>query len=439
DWIFNDQVKEEILEIDGKTYRRDPDVFDTWLSSSSWPYATLDYPDGDDFKHFYPLSLMETGGEILYPWVSRMIMLGLYVTGKVPFKEVYIHGYVMAEDGSKMSKSIGNVVDPFPVIQKYGSDALRMGIIAGRSPAVNRGYDQRKVEDARNFCNKLWNVARFIEAKLGDDFTDRGEPTPQSVADTWMLSKLQQSIDAMALYMDSYRFSEASEQIYHLVWDDFADWYVEASKTHLNKNVLAYALEVVLKLTHPFAPFVTETIWQTLSWQTGAKANPEDQTNMLITSEWPKPIKVDQKSARVFEEIKTIVSEIRYIRANLNGGRPKLYHRSNEFINLHKDLIKSLSGVHDVISVRDGSGLNLTQTNHVCWLDLDQETIERFKGQLSQKLDETKRSIAQLEGRLANKVYVNKAPKALVDETKNQLSVAQSLLKKQQTEHDRFS
>jgi valyl-tRNA synthetase len=144
EWIYSEEVSEEFVKRGDKTYRRDPDVFDTWFSSSSWPYATLKFPDHKDFKHFYPLSLMETGGEILYPWVSRMIMLGLYVTGKVPFESVYIHGYVMAEDGSKMSKSIGNVVDPLPLIDEYGSDALRMGLIAGRSPAVNRGYDPEK-------------------------------------------------------------------------------------------------------------------------------------------------------------------------------------------------------------------------------------------------------------------------------------------------------
>ncbi len=160
DWIFDERIDQEIIEVNGQKYRRDPDVFDTWFSSSSWPYATLGDSGGEDFEQFYPTSLMETGGEILYPWVSRMIMLGLYTTGDIPFNEVYIHGYVMAEDGSKMSKSLGNVVDPLPVIAKYGSDALRMGIISGRSPAINRGYDLRRVEEARNFANKLWNVAR---------------------------------------------------------------------------------------------------------------------------------------------------------------------------------------------------------------------------------------------------------------------------------------
>src|SRR5205085_3236879 len=139
DWIFDTRVNQETIEVDGKTYKRDPDVFDTWFSSGHWPEVTLNYPDGEEFKQFYPLSLMETGGEILYQWVARMIMLGLYITGEVPFTSVYIHGYVLAEDGAKMSKSLGNVIDPLEVIEKYGSDALRLGIISGRSPAVNSG------------------------------------------------------------------------------------------------------------------------------------------------------------------------------------------------------------------------------------------------------------------------------------------------------------
>lgn len=147
DWIYDERTDQETITFGDRTYRRDPDVFDTWFSSGQWPFVTLDYPEGKDFNSYYPLSLMETGGEILYPWVCRMIMLGLYVTGDIPFDEVYIHGYVMAQDGSKMSKSIGNVVDPIPAIKEYGSDAMRMGIIGGRVAGVNRGFDLRKVEE----------------------------------------------------------------------------------------------------------------------------------------------------------------------------------------------------------------------------------------------------------------------------------------------------
>jgi valyl-tRNA synthetase len=429
DWMYDERVGEETITIGKKTYRRDPDVFDTWFSSSSWPYATLGYPDGDDFKQFYPVSLMETGGEILYPWVSRMIMLGLFVTGKVPFEAVYIHGYVMAEDGAKMSKSLGNVINPLDVIKEYGSDALRMGIIAGRAPAVNRGYDSRKVIDARNFCNKLWNLARYVEDKLEGKF-DVGKPKAETAADEWLLTKLQHITERVSADLDKYRFSEACDNLYHFVWDDFADWYIEASKIHLNKAVLAYGLEVILKLAHPFAPFVTETIWQTLHG---------DQDNLLITAAWPEAVAGSTKGAGTFEDIMTLVSEIRFITATTGVTKPRLYHRDDEFIVMHAELIQKLAGVSEVKAVSDGSGLNLTQSGHDCWLDLDHDTINHFVKQLAGKLEATKKSIAQLEGRLGNKAYVDKAPKQLVDETKQHLADAKELLAKQQAEHDRFT
>ncbi len=429
DWIYDDRVGEEIIEVGGKHYRRDPDVFDTWFSSSSWPYATLDYPSGQDAKQFYPLSLMETGGEILYPWVSRMIMLGLYVTGRVPFKAVYIHGYVMAEDGSKMSKSVGNTVDPMPVIEKYGSDALRMGIIAGRAPAINRGYDQRRVEEARNFANKLWNIARFIEDKLGDDYSHAGKPNPKTPADHWILTKLQHLTETLSSDLDNYRFAEAYETLYHAVWDDVADWYIEASKTEPNKPQLAYVLETILKLAHPFAPFVTEAIWQTLDLKSDS---------LLITESWPEPAGGNQAEAETFEEIKAVVSEIRYLLTALHQHGTRLYYNKAPFIAENAALIKQLSRVIDVGEVDDGYGLRLVNTDHQAWLDIDHETIERFSQQLQVKIAEQTKLVKQLEDRLSNKSYVKGAPKAVVEQTKSQLAAAHEQLAKMSAEHGRF-
>ncbi len=431
DWIYDERVEEELITVDGKTYRRDPDVFDTWFSSSSWPYATLDYPHGEDFKKFYPLSLMETGGEILYPWVSRMIMLGLYVTGGVPFRAVYIHGYVMAEDGSKMSKSIGNVVDPLPVIDQYGSDALRMGIVAARSPAINRGYDPRKVEEARNFCNKLWNVARFVEDKLGDGSPGINQPAVETAADAWIMRRLRQSAEQISSFLDDYRFAEAVEAVYHLLWDDFADWYIEASKTHLNKGILAYGLETILKLAHPFAPFVTEAIWQTL--------HSEDDT-LLITSSWPEPVQTDGKLADQFEEIKQIVTEIRFIKGALHlRSDLGVRHNGDTLVKEHAALIKSLAKVTDVAEAPDGPGLRLTSTTHRVWLDLDQETINHFMTQLKAQVTEQETLVSTLKARLANRAYVQNAPPAIVNQTKQQLEAAQTTLEKITAEHQRFS
>ncbi len=441
DWIYDERVGQEIIEIktktgDTKTYRRDPDVFDTWFSSSSWPYATLNYgtEDDSDFKDFYPLGLMETGGEILYPWVSRMVMLGLYVTGEVPFKSVYIHGYVMAEDGSKMSKSVGNVVDPIPVIDEYGSDALRMGIIAGRAPAVNRGYDTRKVADARNFCNKLWNIARYVEDRVGDDFTGRAKAKPASVADHWVLSKLQQSTEMIAKHLDNYRFSEAYDTLYHFVWDGLADWYIEASKSAPNNPLLAYCLESVLKIAHPFAPFVTETIWQTLAWEGNAK-----QVSVLATQQWPEIIRHDEHAAADFEEIKKIVIEARFITKALDVRGATLYYSDAPLLAANGELIGRLAGLGGVTQVGDGSGVNLTGTAIECWLDIDHSAAEAYSAKLAGKRQAARESIARLEARLANASYVRSAPKKVVDQTRAQLEEAKQLLANLDTEAQRFA
>lgn len=433
DWIYDERVDQEIIQVGDKTYHRDPDVFDTWFSSSSWPYATLDYglkgETGKDFKEFYPNGLMETGGEILYPWVSRMVMLGLYLTGEVPFRAVYIHGYVMAEDGSKMSKSIGNVIDPMPVIEKYGSDALRMGIIAGRSPAVNRGFDYRKVEDARNFANKLWNVARYIEDRVGEEFKGKGSAKPEIPADHWVLRELQRTSELVASHLDEYRFAEAYDALYHFVWDDFADWYIEASKTQTNNALLAYCLENILKIVHPFAPFVTETIWQTLAWE---------GDSILAKAEWPDGAHYDNDKADTFNEIRTIVSEARYITKALRVPNATLYYTDIPFLKENAELITRLSRLQAVTEVTDGNGLYLTTTKYRCWLDIDMSTAREYAVQLNEKREAQEAVIKRLEGRLANKSYVDNAPKKVVDETRTQLEGAKELLESITAEYDRF-
>lgn len=430
DWVYDERVTEEIITIDGKTYRRDSDVFDTWFSSSSWPYATLDYPDSKDFHDFYPLSLMETGGEILYPWVSRMLMLGLYITGEIPFKAVYIHGYVMAEDGAKMSKSLGNVINPMPVIEEYGSDALRMGIIANRVPAVNRGYDRRKVEDARNFCNKLWNVARYIEDKVGKHHLETTTAIAQSDADEWILSKLQRSSIEIASALDSYRFAEAYDTLYHFVWDDFADWYIEASKVQPNLPLLAFALESILKIAHPFAPFVTETIWQTLSWQ---------PDSLLITSSWPTVPNHEPMKATAFESIKELVVEVRSIMKNVGLTKAELSYRNASAIDANKELLKQLAHISPVHEVKRSKGLKLTQTTFDCWLEIDSKTAAHYQAKLAERFETEQGSVARLKERLANKSYIDHAPEHVVAQTKQQLEESEHRLTAITAERARFN
>jgi valyl-tRNA synthetase len=428
DWIYDERVDQEIIEVNGHKYRRDPDVFDTWFSSSSWPYATLNYPDHEDFKQFYPLSVMETGTDILYPWVSRMIMFGLYNTGKIPFESVYLHGLIQDEQGQKMSKSKGNVINPMELVDEYGSDAFRMGIIATESPGNNRPFDRSKMISARNFCNKLWNIARFIEDKLGENPLAPAA-NPLCAADHWMLSKLQHSTREISKHLENYRFAEAYDTLYHLVWDDVADWYIEASKVTPSPEMLAYTLESILKLAHPFAPFVTETIWQTI--------HANDDT-LLVTSAWNAMPKHDTAAAAAFEQIRLIVEEVRAIKAVVGSKTLSLYHAGVDFLDQHQELIAKLARLKSVTSVKAGKGLNLTSTAHVCWLDIDDQTAAGVTTKLKAKLAEQGGAVERLKARLGNKSYIENAPKSIVEETKKQLAEAEELLARTQAELDRF-
>ncbi len=429
DWIYDERVDDEIIEVNGQKYRRDPDVFDTWFSSGSWPYATLNYgdPKSDDFKDFYPLSLMETGGEILYPWVSRMLMLGLYVTGDIPFKAVYIHGYVLAEDGAKMSKSLGNVINPLEVIEKYGSDALRMGVIASRAPAVNRGYDHRKVEDARNFCNKLWNIARYIEGKVGKG---RAAAKPQTDADHWILTQLRQAADGIATHLEDYRFAEAYDTLYHFVWDDFADWYIEASKAAENQELLAFTLESVLKIAHPFAPFVTETIWQTLAWA---------PNSILATASWPEVPVADSKRAKAFEELKAIVSETRAVMKAVGVTKTSLIYADAPIIETNQELICRLANLESVAFGEQQDGIKLTTTPYDIRLDISREEARAYADKLAEREKNEKAFIKNLEARLANKAYLKNAPARVVEQSQKALADAKEQLEAIAAERKRFT
>lgn len=411
-WIFDERVDQEIIEVDGQHYERDPDVFDTWFSSSSWPYATLDYPDSQSFKHFYPLSLMETGGEILYPWVARMIMLGLYTTGEVPFREVYIHGYVMAEDGSKISKSLGNAPDASEVLDKYGSDALRMGIISGRVAGVNRPFDHRRVEEARNLANKLWNVARYAHKTASS--ADQAKPV--SPADHWILKQAGQMLDTVTKHMKAYRLADAYETLYHFIWDDLADWYIEASKTQPNPGILANVLENTLIAAHPLAPFVTEAIWQNLGWQ---------PHTILASQTWPKPSKGEPAAVKEFEGVKNLVIEVRQIKTELDIKQLDLIS-TREADSAVVSLIKNLAGVGEIKRVKTGQGLRLNSAPGY-WADVTPKQMAEYKKGLHSKLENSKKLINKLEERLANKTYLEKAPKSLVEETKSQLEYQKNL------------
>lgn len=250
DWIFDDRIEEKTIVVNGTTYNREEDTFDTWFSSGQWPFVTTDFLDGGDLSRFYPLNVMETGADILFAWIARMIMFGLYCTDQVPFKEVYLHGLVLDEHGQKMSKSKGNVINPMDMIAEYGSDALRMGLVMNRSAGQNQAFSTSNVVAGRNFANKLWNIARYVEDKLGEHFMP-DDPEPQSLADHWVIRELQSASADIEQRLQQYRFAEANESMYHAVWDIAADWFIEASKQQDNPGMLAWVLDTCLKLAHP--------------------------------------------------------------------------------------------------------------------------------------------------------------------------------------------
>lgn len=268
---------------------QETDTFDTWFSSGHWPLVTLKYPNSDDFARFYPTSVLETGWEIIRFWVSRMIMFGIYLTGKPPFEYVYLHGMVRAVDGKKMSKSLGNVINPDEYMEKYGVDALRMGLIAGTATGKDFSFPKDKVISYRNFANKLWNMARFffmMQDKLGRVFD---ETYYQEVAkkelkevDIKILNRLEETIKQTENLLEKFRFSEAAETIYHYMWDEVAAVYIEQIKDRSDQEVAISVLRSLLlnglKLLHPFMPFVTEAIWREF---------PNLSEKNLITAKWP--------------------------------------------------------------------------------------------------------------------------------------------------------
>ena len=410
DWIFDTRVELETIDKDGTTYRREEDTFDTWFSSGQWPYITTDYLQDGDLKRFYPNNVMETGHDLVDRWVARMIMLGLYRTGKVPFEEVYMHGMVLDERGQKMSKSKGNVLNPIDTIAEYGSDALRLGIVMNRSAGQNQAFSTATVVAGRNFCNKLWNIARFIEPQL-EDFGSC-KPKPTSIADHWVLWKLDMARKQIDKFMEEYRFAEAVDTVYHTIWHDVADWYLEASKETPNPSVLSWVLEISLKLAHPFAPFVTETVWTTL----------EGDRPLLISSPWPKKPDYDTIAAMQFEKLQELVLETRFVAAELPGGKQTVLYEHDSLIAENESLLQRLAGLAAVKRVDQPQGLRLAVPNREAWLAVDADTLYEHQSRLEARLAECKTRIVQLEARLSNENYVQQAPAKVVEETREQLN-----------------
>ncbi len=476
DWIFDRRTHLKEIEKNGVKYVRDEDTFDTWFSSAHWPIVCTDWSE-DYPTPYYPLNVMETGADILFAWVARMIMMGLYVTGEVPFKEVYLHGLVLDAHGKKMSKSKGNVINPMDLVTKYGSDAFRLGILRGRSAGMNQAFSENSVISGRNLCNKLWNISRLIQSMVDDGeeilentlsrsiiadgaITERPSPvttgarersekdvfsksendatrdsiipdycTTDNMGEDWICRELNNCQKTIEDCIKSYRFAEAVETLYQTIWDKYADWFLESQKIYKNIPLLKTTLESILIMLHPFAPFVTETIWQNLSWTEG----------FIINAKWPEKLKFDPISASEFESLIIIVSEVRGTLQALpgtnNAKKYALMYDNDSIVDDNLLLVKALTKVPTVTSLSGAPrGLRLALANHELYLDVPEHIVREYKDALTEKILAVGRELDALNARMMNPNYVDKAPAHLVKETKDAIKEKESLISRLKTQ-----
>ena len=421
---------------------QDEDVLDTWFSSALWPFSTLGWPDEtEDLKYFYPTSMLVTGYDIIFFWVARMIFSGIEQMGEPPFQTVLIHGLVRDAQGRKMSKSLGNGVDPLEIIDKYGADALRFSLAMGVSPGNDTRYSDEKVESARNFANKVWNASRFV--LMNTQTRETIDPAKLLLPDQWILSRLNRTIAEVSDHMEDGDFGIAAQNIYDFAWSEFCDWYIELSKGRLMgedeeqkqnvRAVLLYVLEGLLKLLHPFMPFLTEEVYQYLPEHDG----------MLILAHWPevKPEYDFPREARQMEGLMEVIRSVRNLRAEMNVQAGKRTHivlipedgweetlamaepylqRMAYASNVELGGKDALAGQKVVSAVCAAGEIRIPLGDLV---DIDKEIARLEKEQKNLQGE-----IARANGKLNNPGFLNKAPANLVEQEKEKLKVNESKL-----------
>ena len=419
---------------DSENWEQDPDVLDTWFSSALWPFSTMGWPDeaSEDYKRYFPTSTLVTGYDIIFFWVSRMIFQSLEFTDERPFKNVLIHGLIRDEQGRKMSKSLGNGIDPMDVIEKYGADALRWFLSTGSAPGQDVRFSYEKMDAAWNFINKIWNASRFVimnvEGFTAEDIDFSGEKT---VADRWILTRLNETIEKVTSLFDQFEFGEAGRQLYNFMWDDFCDWYIEMSKEILygedeeakqtTKSILVYVLDQTLRLLHPIMPFVTEEIWAKIP-HTGES---------LVVADYPvvHPEYNDKTAAKGMEFLKELIRSVRNIRAEVNTPLSKpitLLIKTNdqkidEFLIENTSYIERFCNPEELVIASDITAPDLAMsavlTGAEIYLPLAgliniEEEIKRLEKELAKWNGEVKR----VQGKLANERFVANAPENVVAE-----------------------
>lgn len=441
---------------------QDPDVLDTWFSSGLWPFSTLGWPDETpDYRYFYPTSIMETGYDILFFWVARMIMFGLEFTGKPPFHTVYLHGLIRDEHGQKMSKTKGNVIDPLEVMDQLGTDALRFTLLVGSTPGNDTNLSIKKVEANRNFANKVWNAGRFVIGALEQAPKEARDEPAWTLADSWIWARLQSLVREVERLFQSYQYGEAGRQIYEFFWSEFADWYVEIAKLQLAAGgdrafhtayILTRVLDACLRLLHPFTPYVTEELWgrlkqaaQAASERLAPKGGWEEA---LIVARWPEPRPEEGWEVQKISEftlIQEIVRAIRNFRAEkkVAAGKPipAIIVAGDKFeaLRTQQTVIAALSHLDAAqftllasMPEKPQGQAALVVSGVEIYLPLvDMVDIEAERVRLNNELEEIQAQITRLEN-LLNSPFAEKAPAAVVEKERQRLATFQQSAQKLQ-------
>ena len=422
---------------------RDPDVLDTWFSSALWPFSTLGWPEKTpDLDYFYPTDVLVTGYDIITFWVSRMIVSGLEHTKQAPFHTVLIHGLVRDNQGRKMSKSLGNGIDPLEMIDKYGCDALRMNMVTGNSPGNDMRFYVERCEAMRNFANKLWNASRYVLMNLGEDAVNQlPELSKLEIADKWVLSKLNTLTAEVTENLEKYELGVAIQKLYDFVWDTYCDWYIELTKARLYSedaerkqtaiSVLVYVLDQMLKLLHPFMPFITEEIWQSLPHEGEA----------LMIAKWPEFHEelAFRSEEDQMESVMNAIRAIRNRRAEMNvppskkaalyilSSKQKIFEEGEGFLQrlAYADEVKILSSEPENL---DGM-VTITTSDAKLYIPMGQlvdvaKEIERIQ----KELDNNRKFLASLEGKLSNEKFVSRAPEAVVNAEREKAAKTRDLI-----------
>ena len=429
------EAPERCPKCGGTSLSQDPDTLDTWFSSALWPFSTMGWPDDtDDLRRFYPTSTLVTGYDIITFWVSRMIFSGLEYTGKIPFDTVLIHGLVRDAQGRKMSKSLGNGIDPLEIISKYGADALRYALATGNSPGNDMRFSDEKIEAARNFANKLWNAARFVMMNLTIDKIALPDEGDLAIEDKWILTKLKKTAAAVSQNLDRFEIGIALSILYDFVWDVYCDWYIELAKPSMNaenskrsentQNVLAYVLREILTMLHPFMPFITEEIYTNLP--------DADETIMLRRFTEADDIPSFPEEEGAMERVIDAIRAIRARRAEMNvppSRKAKVTIVTNypeafgEAVYPFFERLASAQSVELCDSYSDDTAVRIITDSAAIYMPLaDIIDFEAEKKRLGTELDKVNGEIARLEGKLSNESFTSRAPAAVVDAEREKLA-----------------